>query len=159
MSEIELIIFDFDGVFTDNTVYVSQSGEESVKCWRGDGLGINRLKSIGIKIYIVSSETNPVVNVRANKLKVDCFQGVENKSQAVLRICNDNSIPPQKVMFVGNDVNDIPAFNEVGIAAGVADSHEDVYAHVEFLTKKKGGKGAVREICDLVFNAKKRITQ
>ncbi len=155
LSSIKLIFFDFDGVFTDNFVYVSENGGESVKCWRSDGQGLNRVKSLGIKIYIISTEINPVVSVRAKKLNLDFYQGVENKSQTILKICQENHISPKNTIFVGNDINDISAFQTAGVAIGVADSHEEIYPYVDFLTKKNGGKGAVREICDLVFNANK----
>ena len=154
LSEIELIFFDFDGVFTDNTVSITQDNVESVKCWRGDGIGIERLVKSGVKIHILSSETNPVVTLRAKKLGIDCSQGLENKAHALLNICNKYSIDPKKTMFVGNDINDISAFQEVGIAVGVADAHEEIFPHIDFKTKKNGGMGAVREICDIIFNAK-----
>ena len=89
LASVELIAFDFDGVFTDNTVYVSQDGTESVHCWRSDGLGLSRLAGIGVKTYIVSTEKNPVVAIRANKLKIQCKQGVEDKAAAILDICKE----------------------------------------------------------------------
>lgn len=154
LSNVELIAFDFDGVFTDNTVYVDQDGKESVKCWRGDGLGLDRLKQLGVKICIISTETNPVVSMRANKLAIDCYQAAENKADILLSICDKHSIPLNKTMFVGNDINDIPAFQVAGIPIGVADASKEIYSYVMFRTIKSGGIGAVREVCDMVFNAK-----
>ncbi len=154
LSNIELIIFDFDGVFTDNAVYVTQDGAESVRCWRSDGLGLEKLKKIGVKLHILSSEVNPVVSMRSAKLNIGCSQGVEDKAEAVLELCHNYLVNPQRTMFVGNDTNDIAAFQSVGIAVGVADSHEDINSHVMFKTEKKGGMGAVREICDIVLRAK-----
>ena len=155
LALVQLIVFDFDGVFTDNTVYVDQQGIETVRCWRSDGLGLTRLREIGVKIFIISTESNPVVSVRANKLKIDCRQNVDNKSSALLEICAALGIDPQHTMFVGNDINDIPAFNSAGFPVAVADAYAEVDPHVLFRTKKQGGFGAVREICDLVFLAKK----
>lgn len=154
LASVELIAFDFDGVFTDNTVYVSQDGTESVRCWRSDGLGLSRLADIGVKTYIVSTEKNPVVTMRANKLKIQCKQSVEDKAAAILDICKELGVSPQQTMFVGNDINDIPAFKVVGIAAGVADAYDEINPHVLFKTERAGGKGAVREICDIVIKAK-----
>jgi 3-deoxy-D-manno-octulosonate 8-phosphate phosphatase (KDO 8-P phosphatase) len=154
LKEVELVVFDFDGVFTDNTVYVSETGVESVRCCRGDGFGLEKLRGIGVKLCIVSTEVNPVVSVRAKKLDIEFFQGVENKALTVINICEKNLISPQKTMFVGNDINDIPAFQVVGISVGVADAHYDINPYISIRTKMSGGKGAVREICDLVFNAK-----
>ena len=154
LSTVKLIAFDFDGVFTDNTVYVTQGGVESVRCWRSDGLGLSRLQSIGVHVFIISTEENPVVTVRANKLKIPCKQGVEDKAAAILQTCAELGIAPEHTMFVGNDINDIPAFKSVGLPVAVADAYPEVYPYVLLRTNKFGGLGAVREICDLVFNAK-----
>lgn len=154
LSSVRLVAFDFDGVFTDNTVYVTQDGVESVRCWRSDGLGLSRLRSIGIQAFIISTETNPVVSARAQKLKLSCKQGVEDKAAAILETCKELGISPQETMFVGNDINDIPAFQSVGLPVAVADAYPDVYPYVLYRTQKLGGFGAVREVCDLVYSAK-----
>jgi 3-deoxy-D-manno-octulosonate 8-phosphate phosphatase (KDO 8-P phosphatase) len=154
-STVRLIAFDFDGVFTDNTVYVTQDGVESVRCWRSDGLGLERLRSIGIETIIISSENNPVVMARAKKLNIRCKQGVIDKAAEILATCEDLQINPYQTMFVGNDINDIPALKSIGVPVGVADSHPDIYPNIVYRTEKRGGMGAVREICDLVFNARK----
>ena len=154
LASIRLIVFDFDGVFTDNTVYVYQDGTESVCCWRSDGLGLARLRDVGVHAFIISTETNPVVSARAKKLKLSCKQGVEDKAVGILATCQELKVDPQQTMFVGNDINDIPAFKSVGIPVGVADAYPEIYPYVLHRTQKPGGLGAVREICDLVFNAK-----
>lgn len=156
---VQLVVFDFDGVFTDNTVYVTQDGVESVRCWRSDGLGLSRLRSVGVKVFIISTEANPVVTARANKLKMPCKQGVEDKAAAILDACLELAISPEQTMFVGNDINDIPAFTSVGIPVAVADAHSEVYPYVCYRTQKPGGFGAVREVCDLIFYAKKCKTE
>lgn len=153
LTSIRLIAFDFDGVFTDNTVYVSQDGVETIRCWRSDGLGLARLRSVGVQAFIISTETNSVVAARAKKLKLPYKQGIEDKAMAILAICKELHIDPQQAMFVGNDINDIPAFQSVGCPVAVADAYPEVYPYVLFRTEKSGGMGAVREICDLVFNA------
>lgn len=151
---VELIVFDFDGVFTDNTVLISHEGVETVRCWRSDGLGLSRLMRTGIKIYIISTETNAVVSVRAKKLGLPCIQAVEQKAQAVTKLCEDLGVPLNKTMFVGNDINDIPAFKIVGAPVAVADAYPEVFPYVSYRTHKAGGYGAVREVCDLVYFAK-----
>ena len=152
-SKVRLIAFDFDGVFTDNAVYVNQEGVESVRCWRSDGLGLSRLRSVGVQALIISTENNPVVTARAQKLKISCKQGVEDKAAEILATCVELQIAPQLTMFVGNDINDIPAFQSIGVPVGVADAYPEIYPYVLYRTQKPGGLGAVREICDLVFNA------
>ena len=154
LSTVRLIAFDFDGVFTDNTVYVSQDGFESVRCWRSDGLGLSRLSSVGVRVIIISTESNPVVSARAQKLKLPYKQGVEDKATAILATCSELQIDPQQTMFVGNDINDIPAFESIGIPVGVADAYPEIYPYILYRTQKPGGFGAVREICDLVCNAR-----
>lgn len=154
LASVQLVVFDFDGVFTDNTVYVSQDGVESVRCWRSDGLGLSRLRSIGVQCFIISTEANPVVAARANKLKMSYKQGVEDKAVAILAVCKELAIAPLHTLFVGNDINDIPAFKSIGVPIAVADAYPEVYPHVLYRTLKLGGFGAVREICDLIFHAK-----
>lgn len=154
LASVELIAFDFDGVFTDNTVYISQEGVESVRCWRSDGLGLAKLPKAGVKAFIISTEMNPVVSARARKLRLDCEQGVEDKAEAIARVCQAVGIGLERTMFVGNDINDIPAFRAVGVPVAVADAYPDVLPHVMLVTRKPGGLGAVREVCDLVVEAR-----
>lgn len=154
LSSVKLIAFDFDGVFTDNTVYVAQDGVESVRCWRSDGLGLTRLQSIGVQAFIISTEVNPVVTARANKLKMPCKQGIEDKAAAILQTCAELGVSREHTMFVGNDINDIPAFKSVGLPVAVADAYPEVYPYVLFRTEKPGGFGAVREICDLIIQSR-----
>lgn len=153
LASVKLVAFDFDGVFTDNTVYVDQEGVESVRCWRSDGLGLSRLAAAGIHSFIISTEVNPVVMARARKLRLPYKQGVEDKAQAILDICREYGVLPAQTMFVGNDINDIPAFQSVGVPVAVADAYPDVYPYVLYRTVKPGGFGAVREMCDLIVDA------
>jgi 3-deoxy-D-manno-octulosonate 8-phosphate phosphatase (KDO 8-P phosphatase) len=150
---VQLIVFDFDGVFTDNTVLVSQDGSESVRCWRSDGLGLARLRSIGVQSFIISTETNPVVSARARKLNVPYKQGVKDKADVILSTCDELRVDPLQAMFVGNDINDIPAFKSIGFPVGVADAYPEIYPYIVYRTQRPGGFGAVREICDLVYSA------
>jgi 3-deoxy-D-manno-octulosonate 8-phosphate phosphatase (KDO 8-P phosphatase) len=154
LKAVQLVAFDFDGVFTDNRVITSQDGTESVSCWRSDGIGISRLHKKGIKLVIISTETNPVVRIRAQKLKIQCYQAVEDKSEKILELCKIHNISKINTMFVGNDINDIPAFKSVGIPVGVQDCYHEIEPYILFKTNKPGGYGAVREICDLIYFAK-----
>lgn len=154
LANIRLVVFDFDGVFTDNMVYVTQDGVESVRCWRSDGIGLTRMRSVGVYALILSTEANPVVAVRANKLKIPCMYGLEDKAVAILETCREQGIEPAQAAFVGNDINDIPAFKAVGLPIAVADAYPEIFSQVLYRTAKPGGHGAVREICDLIFHAK-----
>ena len=155
-KDIKVICFDFDGVFTDNKVYTDQFGHETVCCNRSDGIGISNLKKFGVKVYVVSTEKNQVVSMRCSKLKINCFQSVEDKAKMLLKISNDLSIPLENFAFVGNDVNDLPALKIVGMPIAVADSYPTIFEFCSFITKKKGGCGAVREICDNFIIAKSK---
>lgn len=154
LRKIRLVVFDFDGVFTDNCVWTSQDGTESVRCWRSDGLGISRLRQVGVETCIISTEANPVVSKRAEKLKMDCVQAVEDKAAAIEMLCNRLQIDKEHTMFVGNDINDIAAFNSVAAPVAVADAYPEVEEHIIFKTSRPGGFGAVREVCDLIYFAK-----
>ncbi len=149
IQNIKLIVFDFDGVFTDNAVFVDQNGVESVRCSRSDGLGLRRLDKINIQYCIVSTETNPVVTVRAQKLGIPVSQGHDDKLSVVREIVNSKNIEIQNVAYVGNDINDLDCLQEVGLPIAVADAFPEVVAIAEYRTKRLGGYGAVREVCDL----------
>jgi YrbI family 3-deoxy-D-manno-octulosonate 8-phosphate phosphatase len=150
-----MVVFDFDGVFTDNLVIVDGNGIESVRCWRSDGLGISLLRSIGIKTMIVSTETNPVVSMRASKLKIECYQAVEDKGLMLSKIATDHELELDEIAFMGNDINDIPALKIVGLPAAVADACEELNGIVLYKTNRPGGFGAVREFCDLIYSKRK----
>ena len=152
ISRIRLIAFDFDGVFTDNMVYVLQDGTEAVRCYRSDGIGLNKLKEFGIKTVIISTEANPVVSARADKLKMRCIQGCQDKRAALEHLAGELEITLNEVAFVGNDVNDRSCLACVGLPIVVQDAFPDVTAIALYQTKRPGGHGAVREICDLFEN-------
>lgn len=154
LSMVKIVIFDFDGVFTDNTVIVSQEGLESVCCWRSDGLGLKRLQSLGILTLILSTESNPVVSVRAAKLKIKCWQDIENKAEAIQQIANEYQVDLAEIAYIGNDINDTAAFKIVGAPIAVRDAYPEVLPFVLYRTNTCGGKGAVREVCDLIYQIK-----
>ena len=153
LRNLQAVVFDFDGVFTDNSVVVDQNGVESVRCWRSDGIGLSRVQALGLKTLIISAETNAVVSVRAKKMKTECIQGVDDKAAAIVEWSNATGISLSQVAFVGNDINDIPALQKVGLPIGVADSYEEISPFVKYITTTAGGYGAVREVCDLVVRA------
>lgn len=146
---VRLIAFDFDGVFTDNMVYVFQDGTEAVRCSRSDGIGLHKLKRLGIKTVIISTETNSVVSARSRKLGIRCVQGCGDKSAVLQGIAKEQGISLNQVAFVGNDINDQSCLSAVGLPIVVGDAHPDVLSYAIYRTKAKGGLGAVREVCDL----------
>jgi YrbI family 3-deoxy-D-manno-octulosonate 8-phosphate phosphatase len=155
LRHIRLVAFDFDGVFTDNAVYVSQDGTEAVRCVRSDGLGLQALTALGVATVVISTETNPVVGARSRKLAVRCIQGCHDKRAALEQVVAELAVTMQETAFVGNDVNDLDCLKVVGLPIVVADAHEDVVAHAVYRTKTPGGHGAVREVCDLIAKVRR----
>jgi 3-deoxy-D-manno-octulosonate 8-phosphate phosphatase (KDO 8-P phosphatase) len=150
IRRIRLIAFDFDGVFTDNKVYLTQDGIEMVCCWRSDGLGLQALARLSIDTAIISTEKNPVVGTRAKKLGVSCWQGCDNKLEVLERLAAEKGVSLDQVAFVGNDINDLECLSKVGLPIVVNDSHADLSSYGYYRTNAFGGRGAVREICDLI---------
>lgn len=149
IREIRLVVFDFDGVFTDNMVYVFEDGCEAVRCFRGDGIGLQQLEQLEIATLIVSTETNPVVSARSRKLGIQCVQGCKDKRAALETSAQEMGLSLAQVAFVGNDINDLPCLMCVMLPIVVQDAHPDVIPHALYQTKVRGGHGAVREVCDL----------
>lgn len=149
IRNIRLVAFDFDGVFTDNGVYVFEDGREAVRCNRSDGLGLNKLRTHGLALVIISTEPNPVVSARGRKLNIECIQNCSDKRAALEQIIQAAGLSLDQVAFVGNDINDLPCLTAVALPIVVADAHPDVVSCARYQTKLAGGHGAVREICDL----------
>jgi YrbI family 3-deoxy-D-manno-octulosonate 8-phosphate phosphatase len=150
MPSIDLVILDFDGVLTDNRVYILEDGREAVACHRGDGWGIGILKGAGIDVLILSTERNPVVSARARKLDVECRQGCSDKEAATAEILRQKKLEPGRVMYVGNDTNDESAMALVGHPVAPADAHPSIRRIAKTITKAHGGYGVVREIADML---------
>ncbi len=157
-SQLDLIVFDFDGVMTDNRVIVDQSGAESVVCHRGDGLGVDQLKRAGIQMIVLSTESNPVVACRCEKLGLPCYQGIGDKREFLKGHLQTHGFAAQNVVYLGNDVNDLSSMQLVGCPIAVADAHPDVIGASKVILTRRGGDGAVRQLADLVL-AHRRTTE
>lgn len=147
---LSAVFFDFDGVFTDNTVIVDDHGSESVRCWRGDGIGLAMLRRVSVPVWVISTETNPVVAHRAAKLGVDFSQGLTDKASELRRLAESERLNLNRAIFVGNDSNDHDAMRSVGFAVAVADASNATRRLADFVTGTRGGFGAVREVCNLI---------
>jgi len=144
----ELIVCDFDGVFTDNRVYVDENGIESVVCNRSDGLAIDFLRDKS-SLVILSTETNNVVARRAEKLRVEVWHGLSDKKKALMDLCNDRNVELERVVFIGNDINDLGAIEICGYSIAPADAHPRVIAEVDHVLENRGGDGVIREFCEV----------
>lgn len=150
-ADIDAVVLDFDGTQTDDRAYLAADGSEQVAVHRGDGLGVAAMRRAGLGVLILSTETNPVVGARARKLGVEYLQGVEAKGPALAGWCRDNGIDPERVLYLGNDVNDLPCFSQVGWPVAVASAHAPVRAAARAVTTVPGGHGAVREIASWIL--------
>lgn len=159
VRRVKLVAFDFDGVFTDNAVYVTEEGIEAVRCWRSDGLGLRKLEALGLATMILSTEENAVVTTRSRKLKIRCVQGCVDKAATLETVLEDAGLGWDEVAFVGNDINDLECLKRVALPIVVQDAHREVLAVARYRTRTPGGFGAVREVCDLFENVLVSTTQ
>ena len=150
-NDVDAVVLDFDGTQTDDRVWVASDGAELVAVHRGDGMGVAALRRAGIELLILSAETNPVVSARAAKLGVPYLQGIADKGRELAAWCAEKGIDPARVLYLGNDVNDLPAFAEVGWPVAVASAQPPVRAAARAVTTVPGGHGAVREIASWIL--------
>lgn len=154
INQIHTIIFDFDGIFTDNFVWIDQDSNESIRCNRADGLGVDLLRAalrmgiLNAEVFILSTESNPVVRRRAEKLQLNCYQGIRNKVEFVAEQL-ETRFPGtvdafNGVVFLGNDLNDLPLMERVGCAVAPSDAHPRVQAVAHLVLDQRGGESFVR---------------
>ncbi|MFD5631745.1 MULTISPECIES: cytidylyltransferase domain-containing protein [unclassified Streptomyces] len=150
-SDIDAVVLDFDGTQTDDRVLIDSDGREVVSVHRGDGLGIAALRKSGLSMLILSTEQNPVVAARARKLQIPVLHGIDRKDLALKQWCEEQGIAPERVLYVGNDVNDLPCFALVGWPVAVASAHDVVRGAARAVTTVPGGDGAIREIASWIL--------
>ncbi|KUO21654.1 N-acylneuraminate cytidylyltransferase [Streptomyces dysideae] len=150
-DDIDAVVLDFDGTQTDDRVLIDADGKEFVSVHRGDGLGIAALRKSGLNMLILSTEQNPVVAARARKLKIPVLHGIDRKDLALKQWCEEQGIAPERVLYVGNDVNDLPCFALVGWPVAVASAHDVVRGAARAVTTVPGGDGAIREIASWIL--------
>lgn len=157
LAGVQLVAFDFDGVFTDGKVYVSSDGTETVCCSRRDSLGIEMLKRADIECFVVTKEPNEVVERRCQKMGISCFRDIktgQEKAEIVARVAEQRGIPLEAVAYVGDDIQDIPALRIVGIPCAPSDAADEVLNIVRFVSLRKGGDHFVRDVCNQILKAK-----
>ena len=150
-DKIEALVFDFDGVMTNNLVYLDQNGKESVGCSRADGLAFDVLRKLQKPAYILSTEINSVVTARANKIQISALQGISNKGVGIKELSAREGFDIQNIMYIGNDINDYQVMQLCGFTACPSDSHETIKSISDFELKAKGGNGVVRELLENIF--------
>jgi len=142
---------DFHGVVPEKRVWVDRDVRELIASHRGDGWGLARLRELRIEVVVLSTETDPVVAARCRKLGLPVIQGSTDKGAALRGLLAERRVDPAAVIYLGNDVNDLPCFPLVGCAVVVADAHPAAAAEADLRLQRRGGRGAVRELCDLII--------
>ena len=155
LAEIRLVVFDFDGVFSDNRVWTNDRGEESVACFRGDSAGLRRLDEVGVDYFIITQETNEAVPARARKIRIDCVRGIEDKLPVLHAELERRGFSLAETAYVGNDINDAECLAAAGLAVVPADAWAEVMPLAGIVLTRAGGHGCVRELCDALWNAKR----
>ncbi len=149
----QAVVFDFDGVMTDDRVLTFDDGKEAVFCSRSDGLGLERLRALPIKTVIISKEQNAVVRARAAKLKMPCHHGVEDKLSLLKSWAETEQVELARTIYVGNDINDLAAMAACGLGAAPSDARPEVLDRCGLRLSAPGGRGAVRELCELILRS------
>jgi YrbI family 3-deoxy-D-manno-octulosonate 8-phosphate phosphatase len=157
VNSCQLLAYDFDGVMTDNNLYLSEEGVESVKVNRGDGLAVSMFRDMGYEQIIVTTESNPVVSRRADKLKVPILSSVEDKHAALTSHCQISGIPIDKVLFIGNDLNDLKVMESVGFSVCPSDGAPEIKKIANLVLKSPGGAGVIREVLDIFLNLRLEV--
>lgn len=149
-KRLDGVVFDFDGVFTNNKVIVHEDGKESVICDRSDGMALSQLKSLNIPILVLSKEKNPVVQIRCNKLDIPYKQDISDKIMELKEWLDENKLDSANIIFLGNDINDLSCIEYVGCGVAVGDAYPEVKSKSKITLSSSGGNGAIRELCDLI---------
>jgi N-acylneuraminate cytidylyltransferase len=152
LDDIDAFVFDFDGVLTDNLVYLDQNGVESVSCSRADGLAFDVLRKLNKPAFILSTEKSTVVVMRAKKLKIPAIQGVSDKVRAIKELIDENHYNIKNILYVGNDLNDYLAMQFCGYSVCPSDSHPKIKHISDICLSTNGGNGVVRELLEEVLN-------
>jgi 3-deoxy-D-manno-octulosonate 8-phosphate phosphatase (KDO 8-P phosphatase) len=152
LDDINIFVFDFDGVLTNNLVQIDENGKESVSCNRADGLAFDVLRKLNKSVYILSTEKNLVVKARAKKIKVPVVQGVSDKVKAIKELVDENHYNLKDILYVGNDLNDYLVMQLCGYSACPADSHPKIKHISDICLNTNGGEGVVRELLEEVLD-------
>jgi 3-deoxy-D-manno-octulosonate 8-phosphate phosphatase (KDO 8-P phosphatase) len=155
LQQIRLLLLDVDGVLTSGRILYTAGGEEAKSFDVKDGLGIRMVKAAGVRVGLISGRKSAAVERRAAELNIDyCHTGVKDKKALLASILEQAECSPAQAAFVGDDIVDLAIMKAVGLAVAVADAHETVKQHADLVTRRPGGRGAVREICERILVAK-----
>jgi 3-deoxy-D-manno-octulosonate 8-phosphate phosphatase (KDO 8-P phosphatase) len=153
-KKIRLVVFDVDGVLTNGSLILGEKGEEYKVFHVHDGLGLVMLRESGLKIAVISARSTPIVAERMAALGIDyVYQGQSDKQSAIIELMKKMDVSKEETAFAGDDLIDLPAMRQTGLAIAVANAQPLVLEHADWVTLKAGGQGAVREICEMILSA------
>ncbi len=159
-AQVQLMIFDVDGILTDGCLHFGPDGELMKTFNVLDGQGIKLLQQAGIATAIISARQTSIVSKRAADLGIShLLQGIHDKKAAFLELSAILSIKPEHCGFIGDDVIDLPVLSRVGFSASVPNGHAEVRSRVDYVTQATGGNGAAREVCDFILQAQGKYDQ
>ena len=158
-TSINLLVYDFDGVMTDNRALIFSNGDEAVFVNRSDGMSVSMLSQLGFNQIILTSEINNIVKFRAEKLKIQIYSGTENKKQSLCNIAKKFKINPSEILYIGNDINDLEAMKISGLPMCPSDAHPSIKKISKYIFKTKGGYGVIRELYDLITGNPKNLNK
>lgn len=157
-AAIRMLVLDVDGVLTDGSLYFDNAGNETKAFNTRDGLGIKALQKCGIEVAIITGRKSKIVSQRMTELDIKhVYQGREHKLKSFRHLLDATDLEAEQVCYAGDDWIDLPVLIRAGLAVTVSDADEYVKDHVHWITKNKGGHGAVREICNLILAAQDKI--
>lgn len=148
---LHALVMDFDGVWTDDRVWVNQDGSESIVCSRRDGMGLERLRKAGVPMMVLSKETNPVLKARCAKLQIPCEHGLETKIDRLRAWLDERGLDLRQTIYVGNDINDIECLRAAGCGVVPRDAHPEALAVADLVLDADGGRGALRLLSDMIL--------
>ncbi len=155
-DELDALVMDFDGVWTDDRVWVNQDGSESIVCSRRDGMGLERLRKAGLPMMVLSKEANPVLKHRCAKLKIPCEHGLETKIERFNQWLAERGLRMENTIYVGNDINDLECLRAAGLGVAPRDAHPEALAVADLVLDADGGRGALRLLSDMILSGERR---
>ena len=159
-AAIRLAVFDVDGVLTDGRLILGSGGEEHKSFHVHDGLGLVMLREAGLKVAVISARSSAIVAERMASLGIEfVYQGREDKHASLSGLLQELDMAPEQTAFTGDDLLDLPAMSLAGLAIAVANAHPFVQEHADWVTTREGGRGAVREVCELLLRAQGRLDE
>lgn len=160
LQRIRLLVSDVDGTLTDGGLYYSAQGEALKRFHVHDGLGLKLLQEANIHVALITQEDSAIAQARAQRLGIAlCLTGVQDKAAAVLELARQLLLSPEQIAYIGDDLTDLPAMHYAGVTACPADAVAEVRQAVDYVCHRPGGNGAVREFCELLLRAQRKLLE